>query len=93
MSPASTTQIVVPAPAIGINLWTLSWKLRDNRTQRGLRTVRHSQSDQYFVGFGKKINQIKKVKMTLGSEDMKNAFGPIAKHYLPEEFSRFCEED
>ena len=42
---------------------------------------------------GKKISQIKKVKMTLGSVDMKNAFGPIAKHYLPEEYSRFCEED
>ena len=42
---------------------------------------------------GKKISQIKKVKMTLGSEDMKSAFGPIAKHYLPEEFSRFCEDD
>ena len=42
---------------------------------------------------GKKISQIKKVKMTLGLEDMKTAFGPIAKHYLPEEYERFCEDD
>ena len=42
---------------------------------------------------GKKISALKKVRMTLGAADMKVAFGPIAQHYLPEEYGRFCDEN
>ena len=41
---------------------------------------------------GMKISVLKKVRMPLQNDDMKQAFGPIAQHYLPLEYARFCEE-